>query len=221
MGFILIRYTYDWFGHRATDMTSIWHGLIDTLRLLPPMQPYSKVTFDATTDPIRPVPVIQAEQKTLEEALGKLTMLITLRRNEEAGLSNAQHLSHAIPSVQVSTPSSTNPGVGSGGSGVKRKRRTSLSYSASPAPMGMPNTADSALTNISSPLPRGGTPGGRDLPLKRKDVNGDHSILAPQTKVALKMTNTVDETWIAAVIDRCVNVEKQVYDITDNDSGEK
>ena len=186
------------------------------------MEPYSKVTFDPGQDPIRPVSTIQAEQKTLDDALNQLTTLITMRRNEESGLSNAQHLPHAIPSVQVSTPSSAGQGGGAGGSGVKRKRRTSLSYSASPAPTGMPNSAESALTNISSPMPRGGTPGGRDLPIKRKDLNGDHSVLAPRTRVAFRLPNEGgDETWIMALINQCTNVDKREYELKDIDGSEE
>jgi len=193
-------------------MTQVWHGVLDTLRTLPPMPPGTKITYDEN-GPHRPVHAIQAEKKTLDDALEQLTMLISLRRNEEAGRSNAQHMPHVIPSVQVSTPSSGGPG----GSGVKRKRRTSLSYSASPAPTGIPNSVDSALN---SPMPRGGTPGGRDVTHKRKDGGTDHPILMPGTKVAYRQPYEGDETWIQAVVKRCISVDKQKYEVRDTESGE-
>jgi SAGA-associated factor 29 len=214
-------------------MTEVWHGLVNTLRQLPPVDPGTRIITDDDT-PIRPIPAIESEKKTLDRALEQLEMLIALRRNEEQAIELARHTaavpSHPVPivTVQGSTPS----GSGPPGSHHKRKRRTSLSYSASPAPTPIPNSAESALTSIASPLPgRGSTPGSREMVGKqRKEAFMDQLPLQPGRKIAFRQPSdkargksAPDEdeevNWILATIQKCLGMDKMRYAVVDPDDG--
>jgi SAGA-associated factor 29 len=201
-------------------MHQVWHGVIDTLRLLPTIPPSST---KPTTEDERQKDLRQTlnEKKHLDEALEKLNLLISLRNNNDGQLSSqgnppvsvastgatsvpiatvngASGSAVPIPIVSISTPT---PSLSSlPGGGVKRKRKNSIS--ASPAPMMPPNSADSALTSIASPLPtsatlksatrditpgRGGTPGNRELTGKqKKELYHDQLPLQPGRRVAAK-----------------------------------
>jgi SAGA-associated factor 29 len=197
-------------------MSDVWHNLVDTLRLLPPMAPGTRIALDEDKPP-RPLSTVRSEKSTLDEALQKLDVLIAMRRNEEAG-----HDAASIPlvSVQASTPSS--------GGGIKRKRRTSLSYSASPAPVGMPSSADSILSAAPSPMVRGATPGNREsqgggnTKQQRKEQYADQLPLQPGRKVAFKMPpqpGEEEESWILATVIRCLGGDKTRYEVQDADDG--
>lgn len=197
-------------------MSDVWHNLVDTLRLLPPMAPGTRIALDEDKPP-RSLSTVKSEKSTLDEALQKLDVLIAMRRNEEAGRDAS---SIPLVSVQASTPGS--------GSGIKRKRRTSLSYSASPAPSGMPNSADSILSAAPSPMVRGSTPanrereGGGNLKQQRKEQYADQLPLQPRRKVAFKMQpqpGEEEESWILARITKCLGGDKTRYEVQDEDDG--
>lgn len=197
-------------------MTQVWHGLVDTLRQLPPMNPGTRIQIEDDRPPTRPTTAIQSEKQHLDEALEKIKVLIEMRRNEEKDAEAAYNLSHAsIPSVQISTPSSAG--------GIKRKRRTSLSYSASPAPT-MPNSADSMLTSVPSPLPgRGGTPSGASLlgnSNKRKEMVSDQLPLHKGRRAVYKLPATADneeDNWILVTIEHSLHGDPTKYRVLDAD----
>ncbi|WWC62875.1 uncharacterized protein I303_105473 [Kwoniella dejecticola CBS 10117] len=136
------------------QMTSLWHSLVDTLRLLPsiPTDPSSLKASSGLSDSEREreFRVLQAERKHLDEALDKVNVLLALRRGSSlppsgpgpgAGATDKDRDRDRDPSYH---PTSTHgvSGSGSGGGGgvgpSKRKRKLSISAStsasASPAP---------------------------------------------------------------------------------------
>lgn len=201
-----------------TVMTQVWHSLVDTLRQLPPMRPGTRISFDEDK-PLRPLHAIQSEKQNLDEALDQLKVLIEMRRNEEQAQFAAAS-AMPIPTVQVSTPSST-------GSGLKRKRRTSLSYSASPAPTPIPNSAESALSSVPSPLPSGrsGTPAGRELLGKIPKREGwyvDQLPLRHGRKAVFRQppprgSKDEEENWILVTIESMLNSDQTKYRVLDAD----
>ena len=221
-------------------MTQVWHGFIDTLRLLPTIPPSIASTKSSDEDRQKELRLVQNEKKTLDDALDKISLVISLRNGEQVDTTGI-----SVPTVQVSTPSST--GVGStGGGGVKRKRKGSIS--ASPAPV-LPSSADSALTPFPSPLPRGGTPSNRELTGKqRKEMYWDQLPLQSGRKVAFKVPSTKssksggasgsgsgpgggggpigggeddEDNWILATIKRCIHQDRMRYEVQDDDDHNK
>lgn len=185
-------------------MTTVWHELVNTMRQLPPVEPGTRIITDEETPP-RPLPSIEAEKNTLDTALGQLEMLIALRRNEEQAIELARHTSNNntnVPSVLVSGGTPTH----------KRKRRTSLSYSASPAPMG---DVGNVVNSLLSPLPRGGTPAGREAISKKKDGDGGLGI---GRKVAFRAKRD-EEEWILTTVQKRDTNDKNKYTVLDQDDG--
>ena len=197
-------------------MTQVWHGLVDTLRLLP--------TVDSTDDRRDPSQT-QHEKTAVDDALNKLAVLIALRQGE---LVDPEAL--GVPTSAVSTPVST-------GGGTKRKRR--LSVSASPAPT-VPQAShtggsvESTLTSVASPLHRSGTPGARDMLGKpKKELYLDQLPLLPGRKVAFKVPVAKHLTekggddeggesdWILATILRNIMQDKMRYEVQDADDATK
>jgi len=197
-------------------MTQVWHGLVDTLRLLPTVSP---------TDDRRDTTQTQGEKLTLDDAIDKLSVLIALRRGDTIG---PEALSILTPGL--STPVSM-------GAGIKRKRRPSMT--ASPGPVGpqAPNTGgsiESALTSVASPLYRSGTPGGREMVGKQgRDRYLDQLPLQPGRKVAFKVPvgksskdkdgdgEGAESDWILATILRCLSQDKMRYEVQDADDATK
>ncbi len=191
-------------------MTQVWHGLVDTLRLLPTVSP----------DPNH----AGTEKVTLDDALEKISVLIALRRGEPI----------APETIPVLTPGLSTP-LTTGG-GVKRKRRPSVS--ASPAPTApLPTFSGIALepivTSVASPLHRSGTPGSREvLGKQRKELYLDQLPLQPGRKVAFKVPTTkvprtggdddgADNDWILATIIKCSSQDKMRYEVQDADDATK
>lgn len=205
-------------------MTQVWHGLVDTLRQLPPMTPGTRILTDDEKPTTRSTNTIQTEKQSLDEALDQIKVLIDMRRNEEQSqdaYAAAHPPAHAlpIPTVQVSTPSSS----GGNAANLKRKRRTSLSYSASPAPTPIPHSADSGLTSIPSPLPgaRSATPGGNQLLGKpRKDMPADQLPLQKGRRAVYKQppaSKGDEENWILVTIENHIGNDMTKYRVLDAD----
>ncbi len=197
-------------------MTQVWHGLVDTLRLLPTIP-----NDDRAGDPSH----VPAEKITLDDALDKISVLIALRRGEPIAPETLGALTPA-----VSTP-------GSSGGLMKRKRRPSVSASPAPAATQAPTTGgsnESALTSVASPLYRSGTPGTRDgMGTQRKELYLDQLPLQPGRKVAFKIPVAKhgkekggedeggENEWILATIQRCILQDKMRYEVQDADDPTK
>lgn len=214
--------------------TSLWHGLVDTLRLLPSVP--SKTSEHSSS-----------ENQTINEALNKINELITLRKGESTTSgSGARSLGSnwdngtSNPTINVSaaaaaaTPGITTPSSG-GGIG-KRKRR--LSISVSPAPAGLQSTlsVDSNLSPLPSPAPparansssairkdRSETPSARDQKTSTKEPYADQLPLEVGRRVACKMPNAEgeDQEWILATIKKCVLKDESRYIVFDADDPTK
>ncbi|ORX37156.1 SGF29 tudor-like domain-domain-containing protein [Kockovaella imperatae] len=220
-------------------MNSLWHGLVDTIRLLPTV-PLSK----PLTDEERALQLRQTsdEKANLDQALEKLSQLIALRKGAQAdGPATSSSSSAAatattttaipVPTVSVSTPGSNGLGPplsASASSGnLKRKRR--LSNTASPAPASLPNSAtESTLTSMASPHPpsamaRGATPASRDQGQRQRKDHADVLALQPGRKVAFKVPpkgkadGASDDEWILAVVVGVVDPVKGHYTVQDAD----
>ncbi|WRT68051.1 uncharacterized protein IL334_005026 [Kwoniella shivajii] len=135
------------------QMTSLWHSLIDTLRLLPslPANPSNLKSNSGLSDSERDRELrsVQIEKRHLDEALDKLNVLLALRRGPNPNLGHGTGASSLtpvpidIPGVVISNPNGSisspninninSPSNGNNGN-VKRKRKLSISASASPIP---------------------------------------------------------------------------------------
>ena len=204
-------------------MTQVWHGLVDTLRLLPTINPSLRSTTDE--ERAREFRQAQGQKKTLDDALDQLAVLIALRRGERIP---SEPL--GIPTPAVSTPT-TNP------AGSKRKRRPTVSASPAPTAAQAPHTGgsvESVLTPIASPLPRSGTPIGREVTGKqRREMYSDQLPLQPGRKVAFKVPvakhskekggdeDDAESDWILATIQRCILQDKLRYEVEDDDDHTK
>ena len=200
-------------------MIQVWHGLVDTLRLLPTVNP---------TDDRRNPNQIQEEKATIQEALEKLSVLISLRKGD---IQPPEALSILNP--VVSTPLSSS-------SGAKRKRRPSIS--ASPVPPTAPvqtglagaSLESTGIVSVSSPLYRAGTPGSRELLGKqRKELYYDQLPLQPGRKVAFKLPaaksskekpgdeEESEDEWILGTIVKSFSQDKLRYEVQDDDEKTK
>ena len=204
-------------------MTQVWHGLVDTLRLLPSINPSVRSTTHA--ERAREVRQAQGQKKTLDDALDQLAVLIAIRRGER------------IPSepLGIPTPTVSTPITSQGG--TKRKRRPTVSASPAPTAAQAPHTGgsvESALTPIASPLPRSGTPIGREVTGKqRREMYADQLPLQPGRKVAFKVPGAkhgkekggedddAESDWILATIQRCILQDKMRYEVEDDDDHTK
>lgn len=198
-------------------MNQVWHGLVDTLRLLPSV---SAKSTDTSSHEIH----------TIDDALDKVSLLISLRKGETVP---HERIQSNVP-MSIITPSTPTSSVG----GVKRKRRPSISVS--PAPPALPTAAsfDSNLSSIASPAPpastallgkdRSATPMSREQIGKvKKDFLADQLPLAPGTRVGFKPPpqqdakgakgEGEDEGWILATIKRCLLGDKTRYEVQDYD----
>lgn len=134
-------------------MTQVWHSVVDTLRLLP-------------TVPSKSGESTLHETQTIDEAIEKLDLLISMRKGVGvdartiSSLHGSGGVSNPVFSVNVATPDtpSSTPGAGpgGGGSGVKRKRRPSPSVSPAPPALNTGISIDSNLSSLNSPLPPSG-----------------------------------------------------------------
>ncbi|WVW84985.1 hypothetical protein I302_107021 [Kwoniella bestiolae CBS 10118] len=215
------------------QMTSLWHSLIDTLRLLPsiPTNP-SILKSPSLTDAERErnLKIMQSEKRHLDEALDKLNVLLALRRgpNSSSGSGTGSVPPEVVISnvkgepVSVSTPGSTGTG------GIKKKRKLSLSASASPAPPDLSKVG-------------GGTPMSREATGKqRREIYSDQLPLQPGRRVAFRLPkHKVSDSeggeviavgsgagaggggddWILATIKRCIQMDKMRYEVQDVDDG--
>lgn len=202
-------------------MNQVWHGLVDTIRLLPSV-------------PTKAADSAAHESHTIDEALDKISLLISLRKGETVQPDRMMGHAPPVSIITPSTPTSTSSaGGGVGGGGVKRKRRGS--YSVSPAPPPLPTAAsfDSNLSSIASPAPASGaavkdrsaTPASmsRDQTGKsRKDVYAEQTQMQPGTRVAFKLpSDGGEEGWILAVVTRGVVGDKTRYEVQDLDDETK
>ena len=214
---------------RPTVMSSVWHGLVDTLRLLPTVPPAKPLT-----DEERDTQLVQSasEKATLDQALEKLSTLIALRKGENVTLAKDARESlpvpiAPVPVVSVSTPGSAGTPVSASG---HNKRKRPGSTTASPAPMVNPNlsvttgTTESTLTSVNSstPLPpRSATPNARDTAGRQQ--RKDQLPLLAGRKVAFKQPkgkgddSGADDEWILAMIKSNMDKEGTRYEVQDAD----
>lgn len=190
-------------------MTQVWHNLVDTLRLLP--------SVPSPADVVQPA----SERKTLDDAVEKIGLLISMRK----GQGTQPELLAPLSSVPMVPSSSATSLAG----GIKRKRRLSVSVSASPAPAIPPSSAHLA---VDSPLPRSATPSAypRDTNKLLKDMYADQLPLQPGRKVAFKVPAAKNargveeeggEDWILAMIKRCLESNRLKYEVQDADDAQK
>lgn len=215
---------------RSTVMGQVWHGLVDTLRLLPTV-PSKSSTSES----------IASETQTIDDALDKIALLISLRRGESVGpdkmASTGTSLHPHIPAgtgtgagAAPSTPSaSSTAGANGAAGGNKRKRRQSISISPAP-PASIPSPTFAGV-GIHSRIDRSSTPQiNNNGPKGKKDVDQyldyDHRQLPLQSgrKVAFKQPpaegqREEDCEWILATVLRCLLGDKTRYTVKDDDDG--
>lgn len=169
-------------------MTQAWHTLVDTLRRLD----------QNGGDDKRAVLV---EKQTLDTALDQLSTLLELRRATHSETPRAS----PAPDSLLTPPS-----------GVKRKRRLSVSQSPAPAPH--TGGSESALSSLTSPRGRQGTP------LRDKRSRGDTSDQLPLRsgrRIAVKQKQTgrkeEEDEWILASVHKMVGDTR--YEVQDADDG--
>lgn len=214
-------------------MTQVWHSVVDTLRLLPTVPSKSG---DSTLH----------ETQTIDDAIEKLDLLISLRKaSDSRGLDRgAGSGSGTGPIINIASPGTPSSTTGGGG-GTKRKRR--LSISVSPAPPGL-TTSTSFDSNI-TPLPSPNAPtsshghgyGGRKdkdrsaTPMtssRDRDRDRDHGKKEPYAdqlplqvgrRVAFRMPwkEGEEQEWILAIIKRCVLGDRTRYEVVDADDHTK
>ncbi|WWD18732.1 hypothetical protein CI109_103186 [Kwoniella shandongensis] len=165
-------------------MSQLWHTIVDTIRQLPSEE--TRLTL--------------SQKPTMDDAVDKLTHLITLRRG---GVGNEKGLSVEPPSLIISgpptqragTPSSTTLGGGGGGGvstpgsigGGNHKRKRKTSFSTSPVPPSHHGESLSAGTGGGGGG-RGSTPMSREATGKqRREMYYDQLPLQPGRKVAFKL----------------------------------
>ena len=212
-------------------MTSVWHGLVDTLRLLPTVPPAKPITDEERDTQLGHAAI---EKATLDQALEKLSTLIDLRKGEHVG-PMAKEAREAlpvpiapVPVVSVSTPGSSGTPVSASG---HNKRKWRGSTTASPAPVTNPSlsvvtgTTESTLTSVNSSMPlapRSATPSAKDNTGRQQ--RKDQLPLLPGRKVAFKPPNQksddsgADDGWILAMIRSKIDREGTRYEVQDADS---
>ncbi|KAL1408518.1 hypothetical protein Q8F55_005330 [Vanrija albida] len=188
-------------------MTQTWHQIVDTLRRLP------SAAGRVGGDEDRKAAIL--EKETLDFALERLEFLIELRKG-----------GGAAPAAETLTPR-VSPAPGDGlmtppsGGGLKRKRRLSAGVSASPAPAAAPQSTESALSSLPSPLAggRAGTPLSSREPKQRRVDIADQLPLRPGRRIAAK--SKTEEEWILAMVKKTIGGDKTRYEVQDADDGTK
>ncbi|WWC88396.1 uncharacterized protein L201_003307 [Kwoniella dendrophila CBS 6074] len=209
------------------QMISLWHSLVDTLRLLPsiPSNPSSINKITDTNERERELRILNSEKKYLDESLDKLNVLLALRRGTSSS-SGLPLTEGNIPSINIKGErerdrdrdqiSVTTPG---GVNGIKRKRKLSISNhtnstSGSPAPGyghghgGYFGGNDSTLRDkdrySSSPLPT--NKGNTTTPVSREQTGKakreryyDQLPLQPGRKVIFKLPIPENDPSAAAI----------------------
>lgn len=219
-------------------MTQVWHSVVDTLRLLP-------------TVPSKMGEATLHETQTIDEAIEKLDLLISMRKGVDPRVSSnlsgngSGGIQNPTFSVNVATPDT--PSSTPGGSGVKRKRRPSPSVSPAPPALNTGISFDSNLSSLNSPLPlsgrgqkdRSATPISRDhhqphhqnqdgksytsTSISKKEPYADQLPLQVGRRVAFRMPakDGEEQEWILATVKRCLLQDKTRYEVVDADDPTK
>ncbi|KAK6907771.1 SAGA-associated factor 29 [Kwoniella mangroviensis CBS 10435] len=177
------------------QMNSLWHSLVDTLRLLPsvPTNPSSlKSSSLSENERERNSRIIQSEKKHLDEALDKLNVLLALRRGPGTSSSSSSSVPpEGIPGVIISNVKGepSYPSIGTPTNGVKKKRKLSLSASASPAPADHPSPMPMPISKAGTPLSASmSTSMSREATGKQlREIYWDQLPLQPGRRVAFRL----------------------------------